>query len=120
MTRGDRALCAVYAVIAVVALVATWWHNVAFLTSGQGESLLDFIRAGYANHAAASLTNDVVLAGAAVFVFMAVEARRLGISRVWLYFVISMVVAVSVRFPIFLIVRQIALARHRSAHKVQT
>lgn len=117
MTRTDRTLCAVYGAIAVVALVATWWHNVGFIVSGQGESLVDFIHAGYANHAAASLTNDLLLVGAAVFVFMAVEGRRLGIRRMWLYFVISFGVAVSVGFPIFLIVRQVALAHRRTQEK---
>ena len=118
MTRTDKALCALYAAVAAVALVATWWHNVAFVVSGQGESLLDFIRAAYTNHAAMSLTNDLLLVGAAVLVFMVVEARRLGIARIWLYLVISMLVAISVGFPIFLIVRQVALARRRSVEKV--
>lgn len=117
MTRSDRTLCVIYAAIAVTALVATWWHNVAFILSGQGESLLDFLRAAYVNHAGASLTNDLLLLGAAVFVFMVVEARRLGISRIWLYFVISIGVAISVGLPLFLIVRQVALARIRVAEK---
>ncbi|MGE2734483.1 DUF2834 domain-containing protein [Mycolicibacterium vaccae] len=115
MTRIDKVLCAVYGLIALGALVATWWHNVAFVVSGQGRSLTDFVSAAYANHAAASLTNDVVLVAIAIVVFMVVEARRLGIARVWLYLVMGVFVAISVAFPVFLIVRQITLARRRPA-----
>ncbi|MCV7370469.1 hypothetical protein CRI77_20745 [Mycolicibacterium duvalii] len=113
MTRADKILCAVYGVTALVALVATWWHNVAFILSGQGRSITDFIAAAYANHAAASLTNDVVLVAVAAAVFMVVEARRLGIAHVWAYLVMSVFIAISVAFPVFLIVRQVVLARGR-------
>lgn len=115
MTRADQTLCWFYGLTAIVALIATWWHNVAFIGSGQGSSIVDFVTAAYANHAAASLTNDVVLVAVAIFVFIVVEARRLGIARVWVYLVLSIVVAISVAFPLFLIVRQVALAKRRQA-----
>jgi integral membrane sensor domain MASE1 len=114
MTTRDRTLIGIYGVIAAVAFVATWWNNIAFFVSGTGSSLLDFAHAGYANYAAASLTNDVILVAVAAFVFMVVEARRLEMPRVWVYLVLSVVVAVSVALPLYLIVRQYALARRRS------
>ncbi|MGE2730954.1 DUF2834 domain-containing protein [Mycolicibacterium vaccae] len=79
MTRTDTILCAVYGLIALGALVATWWHNVAFIVSGQGRTPTDFISAAYANHAAASLTNDVVLVAVAIVVFMVV--RQITLAR---------------------------------------
>ncbi|MEZ0342735.1 DUF2834 domain-containing protein [Mycobacterium sp. pV006] len=115
LTRADKILCAIYGVTALGALIATWWHNVAFFVSGQGRSIVDFVTAAYANHAAASLTNDVVLVAVAAFVFIVVEARRLGIAHVWVYLVMSICVAISVAFPVFLIVRQNVLARRRPA-----
>jgi hypothetical protein len=44
---------------------------------------------------------------------MAHEAHRLDIRFVWLYVVLSFVIAVSVMFPLFLIARQRALARRQ-------
>lgn len=114
LTRNDKIVCGTYAVIAVVALVATWWNNIGFFTT-ESTSLIDFVQSGYANYASSSLTNDLLLFGLAAFVFMVVEARRIGIPKVWIYIVLSAVVAVSVAFPLFLIRRQLVLADRRVA-----
>ena len=112
LTRNDKILCGVYAVVALVALVATWWHNIGFFTT-ESASLIDFVRGGYVNYAASSLTNDLLLFALAAFVFMVVEARRIGIPKVWIYLVLSAVIAVSVAFPLYLIRRQLVLAERR-------
>ena len=112
LTRNDKILCGVYAVIAVVALVATWWNNIRFFTT-ESTSTIDFFQSGYANYGSSSLTNDLLLFGLAAFVFMVVEARRIGIPKVWIYIVLSAVIAVSVAFPLFLIRRQLVLAEQR-------
>ncbi len=46
----------------------------------------------------------------AVFVWMVLEARRLGMRGVWLYLLVGFVVAISVTVPVFLINRERALA----------
>ncbi|WP_207553751.1 DUF2834 domain-containing protein [Mycolicibacterium conceptionense] len=112
LTRNDKILCAIYAVIALVALVATWWNNIRYVTT-ESTSLIDFVQSGYANYASSSLTNDLLLFGLAAFVFMLVEARRIGIPKVWIYLVLSALIAVSVAFPLFLIRRQLVLADRR-------
>ncbi|MCG7607843.1 MULTISPECIES: DUF2834 domain-containing protein [Mycobacterium] len=118
LTRNDKILCGTYAVIALVALVATWWNNIAFFRT-ESASLIDFIQSGYANYGSSSLTNDLLLFGLAAFVFMVVEARRIGIPKVWIYLVLSAVVAVSVAFPLFLIRRQLVLADRRAVVEMQ-
>ncbi|WP_208301235.1 DUF2834 domain-containing protein [Mycobacterium sp. DL440] len=112
LTRNDKILCGVYAVIAVVALVGTWWNNIRYVTT-ESTSLIDFFQSGYVNYASSSLTNDLLLFGLAAFVFMVVEARRIGIPKVWIYIVLSAVIAVSVAFPLYLIRRQFVLAARR-------
>jgi predicted transporter len=52
----------------------------------------------------------VFFLGLAVFVWMVLEARRLGMRGVWLYLLFGMLVAISVTVPIFLINRERALA----------
>ncbi|EKF75572.1 hypothetical protein A11A3_01837 [Alcanivorax hongdengensis A-11-3] len=113
MTRNEKILCGVYGAIAAIALVATWTHNLAFMAQPENRGATSFILALYVNHASASIANDILLYCLAGFIFMVHEARRLGIRFVWLYIVLSMGIAVSVMFPLFLIARQVALARQR-------
>jgi hypothetical protein len=113
MSRSGKALCALYGALAVVALFATWSNNIAFFMQPDNGGLWGFIRGGYANPAAASLSNDLFLLGAACAVFMFTEAKRLGIRYVWVYVILSFVIAVSVMFPLFMLARQLKLESAR-------
>ena len=101
----NKALIVTYIFIAIGALIATWYHNILFIKTN-GKGFMGFINGMYANHAAASIANDVLFLGIAVNVLMIVEAKRIGIKYVWLYILLSFVVAISVMAPIFLAVRQ--------------
>jgi len=116
LTRNDKILCGTYAVLAVIALIGTWWNNIRYVTT-ESTSLIDFFQSGYTNYATSSLTNDLLVFALAAFVFMVVEARRIGIPKVWIYLVLSAVLAVSVAFPLFLIRRQLVLAERRVASR---
>ncbi len=111
MKTADKVLCAFYGLLAMGALLATWSQNLAFLALPDNGGLAGFIRAAYANPAAASISNDILFMCFAAFTFMVVEARRLGIRHVWIYIVLSFGVAVSVMFPLFLLARQRKLAQ---------
>jgi hypothetical protein len=102
--------CTVYGVIAFAALILTWSQNLAFFAQRDNGGLAGFLRDAWANHAAASLGNDVILVALTAAVFMVIEARRLGIRHVWVFFVLALGVAISVAFPLFLIVRERRLA----------
>lgn len=97
-------LIPLYAALSVGALIATWWHNIAYIK--EGGTAYGFLTEGYANHVAASLINDLWFLLAAAFVFMVVDARRNGVRHVWLYLVLSFATAVSVMFPLYLIARE--------------
>lgn len=114
MTRSDKILCWVYAVIAVAALIATWTHNLAFFFQPNNGGAAGYIGGLYANPSAASFTNDILFYALAGGIFMVIEAGRLGIRHVWFYLVMSGIIAISVMFPLFLIARQAALARQRA------
>ena len=114
LTRTDKLLCAAYVAIALVALWATWSHNIAFFQLPNNGGAAGYIAGLYANHAAASFTNDILLYAVAGGLFMVVEARRLGIKYVWVYLLLSGLIAISVMFPLFLVARQVALARQRA------
>jgi hypothetical protein len=115
MRTADKALIAVYALIAVAALIATWSNNLAFFAQPDNGGLAGFIRMSKANPAAASIAYDLTFLCIAAFIFMVGEAGKLGIRFVWIYIVLSLCIAVSVMFPLFMIARQLKLAQARAA-----
>lgn len=76
---------------------------------------MGFIRAAYANHASASIANDLLFFALAAFVFMVIEARRLKMRFVWAYVALALVIAIAVIFPLFLIARQRKLCEMEGA-----
>ena len=112
LTPADKRLCAIYGVIALVALIATQTSLVVHLVDGG--TLSSFITDSVVNPAATFLTLDAVLAALSALVLMVVESRRIGIPRVWLYVALSFIVAISVALPLFLIERQRRLAQTRT------
>jgi hypothetical protein len=113
MTRAEKIICSLYALIAVIALVTTWTNNIAFMLEPQNQNAWSFFQALYANGATASITNDILLYALAGCIFMVLEARRLHMRHVWVYILLSFLIAVSVMFPLFLIARQIKMSQQR-------
>lgn len=111
MTISRKALCVAYGLIALLALVGTWGNNIAYLSLGFVGASATFWQETLANPASRSITVDIFFLGLALFVWMVLEARRLGMRGVWLYLVFGMLVAISVTVPIFLINRERALTR---------
>jgi hypothetical protein len=110
MTTKDKLICATYGSIGLLAFPATWINNIAFMQQ-PNNSFMDFINAAYVNAAAASLSNDLLFIAVAASMFMAIEGKRIGIRYVWLYLILSGVVAISVTFPLFLLARHLKLTK---------
>jgi hypothetical protein len=109
LPTSSRVLCAVYGVIAIVALVATWSQNVAYFDNPGG--LLEFFNDSKVTPASRSLTVDIVLFFVAAAILMVVEARKHGVRFVWAYILGGLLVAISVTFPLFLIARELRVGR---------
>ena len=90
--------------------MTTWANVLAYVSLGVVGSNVAFWQDTLVNPASRFLALDVFFLGLAVFVWMVLEARRLGMRRVWLYLLFGMLVAISVTVPIFLINRERALA----------
>jgi hypothetical protein len=120
MSISRKALCVAYGLIALLALVGTWGNNVAYLSLGFMDANTTFWRETLVNPASRSITVDLFFLGIAVFVWMVLEARRLGMRGVWLYLLFGMLVAISVTVPIFLINRERALAARESSSAAGT
>ncbi len=81
---SSKVLCAVYGVIAIAALIATWSQNAAYFDN-PGGFLLDFLNDSKVTPASRSLTVDIVLFFLAAAILMVVEARKHGVRFVWAY-----------------------------------
>jgi hypothetical protein len=110
LPTASKALCAVYAVISIAALIATWSQNAAYFDN-PGRFLVDFLNDSRVTPASRSLTVDIVLFFLAAGILMVVEARKHGVKFVWLYILGGFAIAISVTFPLFLIAREMRIGR---------
>lgn len=108
--RPRRALCLLYLVIAVVALVGTWLQNWSYVPAGPAAGVVAFWWDATSTPASRSLTIDILLFYLSAAIWMVSEARRLRIRWVGLYLLFGLLVAISVTFPLFLVAREKALA----------
>ncbi|MEZ0353345.1 DUF2834 domain-containing protein [Mycobacterium sp. pR1184] len=113
MPLARKVLCAVYALIALLALVATWSQTVAYTHSGAA-FFGTFWQDTKVNGASRNITADVLMLSVSVVILMVVEARKYGVRYVWLYIVGGFFVAISVTVPLFLIAREIRIGAAES------
>lgn len=120
MTISRKALSVAYGISAVLALIGTWGNNVRYLDLGFLGANIQFWTDTLANPASRSITVDLFFLGLPVFVWMVLEARRLGMRGVWLYLVFGILIAISFTVPLFLINRERALAARDSSSTAGT
>jgi hypothetical protein len=108
MPLARKVLCAVYALIALLALVATWSQTVAYMHSGAA-FFGAFWQDTRVNAASRNITADALMLSMSVVILMVAEARKCGVRFVWLYIVAGVFVAISVTVPLFLIAREIRI-----------
>lgn len=113
MSKARAALCRIYYFLAILALVATWRQNLAFMNDDQvdrAHGFAAFWPALLVNRATISITVDIFLFALAAVVWMVLEARRLSMRGAWLYVLFGMTIAISFTFPLFLAARERRLA----------
>ena len=111
LTSTDKALCAIYGVLGVIGLVGT--QVIVFggyMTSGDGS----FVDQLVGNGVSTFMLIDLLAVAFVALVFMVAEGRRLGMRFLWVYVLLTFLVAISVSLPLFLIVRQVHLAKERA------
>lgn len=100
----------VYLVLCVVGTVLPGWQLVGFL----GERGLDvglMVEQLFVNRVSGFFGLDVIVSSVVLWVFVVAEGRRLGMRRLWVYFLCSLTVGLSLALPLFLFVRERELAR---------
>jgi hypothetical protein len=112
MTLSRQALCAVYALIGITALITTWANVLgAVQQHGFWEGTIRFWQDTLVNESSRFITVDLRFLGLTVIVWMVLEARRLAMPGVWIYVVAGLLIAISLTVPLFMIQRERALAR---------
>ncbi len=96
----------VYALLAVVGALGTWYFNVLSIAAGD-PYLVDW----FANPASSSAAVDLIVVALAACLFIVLESRRLGMPFAWVLVPLSFLVAVAFTFPLFLAWRQWHLSR---------
>lgn len=109
LPTSSKVLCAVYALTSVAALIATWSQNLAYI--GSENFLLTFFNDTKATPASRSLTVDLFLLAFPAVILMVAEARKHGVKYVWAYLLAGTVTAISVTYPLFLIARELRIAK---------
>jgi predicted alpha/beta superfamily hydrolase len=100
----------IYFVLSALGLITAWWLN--GIASIEGA---DYLTAWFGSTVDLVLSVDLLIVALAVAVFMIYEAKRLGMKRVWLYFLLSAITALAFTFPLFMAFRERKLLEIRLA-----
>lgn len=95
-----------FLVLAMSGLITALVFNGIASVTGQ-----DYIGAWFGSAVDLVLSTDLLIVAIAGSAFMILEAKRLGMKRVWLYILASGVTAFAFTFPLFLAMRERKLAQ---------
>ena len=106
MTSQRKTRTIYFFVLALIGLVSAWWLNGVAVARGQ-----DYLQAWFSTEVDWVLSTDLLIVALAAAAFMVLEAKRLGMKRVWLYLVLAGITAMAFVFPLFLAMRELKLAK---------
>ena len=106
---------AIYLTLSALGAILTWKNNLEWMAGLDVSGPAAFARfweEAFATAVSSSITWDLLIMGAAGFVLVIVESRRLGM-RWWpaLYFLLGNLIAVACLFPLFLFFRERRIVR---------
>ncbi len=108
LSSQTRIYC--YALLAIAGLVFTMYYNIQFIIEHGGFSVSLFVKENYLNAASASISNDVIVASLVFLFWSYFEAQRLRMKHWWVYLITNFCIAFAFAFPLFLLMRERALA----------
>ena len=92
--------------LSAIGLVTAWWFNALAVMKAQ-----DYLAAWFGTEVDVVLSLDLTIVAIAGVTFMLLEAKKLGMKRVWLYILLSGFTAMAFTFPLFLAMRELKLAK---------
>ncbi|MGB7924654.1 MAG: DUF2834 domain-containing protein [Pyrinomonadaceae bacterium] len=97
-----------FLIAAILGAVLPLSYLVPFLAA-HGLDLPLLFRQLFANNISAFFGVDVIVSGLALLVFIFTEGRRRGMKHLWVYALCTLLVGVSLGFPLFLFFRERSL-----------
>ena len=105
-----RARFLFYLITSVIGLITAWVFNGIATVTGA-----NYLAAWFGTPVDWVLSLDILIVAVAGSAFMIMEARKLGMKRVWLYIALSGVTAFAFTFPLFLAMRERKLAERAAS-----
>src|SRR5439155_18973063 len=93
MADGRKIRIVLYALLTVLGTVGTFIFNFKFYLAGGFAKPTGFVEAATVNPAATSVAIDIAVAATAGMFFMVSEGRKVGVRYIWVYVVLSALVA---------------------------
>lgn len=105
----------IYGVLALLGITLTWYYNIQFALQYGAMDMGQFIADCFVNHAASSISWDVIIAAATFLTWSNIEAKRLQMKHWWLIPILTLGIALAFAFPLFLLLRERHLAAQKAA-----
>ncbi len=93
---------ALYYVLAIVGLLATWYFNLQYFIGGGSIAPGPFFASAFANPLTTAITVDIYWAALVFSVWTVSERGHPGAPRPWLYVVLCFGVGLAFAFPLYL------------------
>jgi hypothetical protein len=100
-----------YLVFCLLGLLLPYSHLIPWIMEHHALNMSIFIRDLFANRISAFFAMDVIVSAVVLFIFIKAEARKAGVTLLWLPIVGTLLVGVSFGLPLFLYLRQVQLDR---------
>ncbi len=115
MQVSRNTLCVAYLIIGIVASFCTWGNVLGMLSEyGFWEGTIQFWQDVLVNESSRFITADILFFMVAIFLWMILEARRLGLPFVWGYIAFSFFIGPSIGIPLFMVHRELTLSKERA------
>jgi hypothetical protein len=102
--EGDMSRRGLFLVLAVLGGIAPYIFFFQFFSA---EGLAgNFVGALFVNGAAGGFATDVLISSVVFWIYLFAEARRVGVSRPWVYVLVNLCIGLSCAFPLFLWARE--------------
>lgn len=95
----------VYLFLAVLGAIIPYWKLVPWIMD-HGPNISLLVQELFATRIGAFFGLDVVVSAFVLFVFVFAEGRRLALSLLWVPVIATLLIGVSLGFPLFLYLRQ--------------
>ena len=95
-----------YAILTLLGGVSTWYFNIQFFATAEDASMAAFIAETGTTLPAQSINADIAVASITFLIWMWIEGRRLGVKGLWIFTVLTFLIAFAFSFPLFLFFRE--------------